>query len=90
VFAWWVPHALKKRDKILSKVKTKYWLRTHKYGIGLPKSVEHAKQLDLKNGNTLWWDAIMQEMKNVRIAFDKFKGEVTDLPPGFQQIMCHI
>jgi hypothetical protein len=69
-------HALKKRNKIISKVKTKYWSRTHKYGIELPKSVEHAKQLDLKNGNTLWWDAIMQEMKNVRISFDKFKGEL--------------
>jgi hypothetical protein len=70
VFAWWVAHALKKRDKIISKVKTKYWLRTHKYGIELPKSVEHAKQLDLKNGNPLWWDAIMQDRFTTGISTD--------------------
>ena len=32
-FAWWVPHVIKKRNRIVSKVKTKYWLRTHKFGI---------------------------------------------------------
>ena len=28
-FAWWVPFVLKKKDRIISKLKTKYWLRTH-------------------------------------------------------------
>ena len=32
-FAWWVPHTIKKRDSIISKVKSRYWKRTHKYGI---------------------------------------------------------
>jgi hypothetical protein len=89
-FAWWVPFVLKKRERILSKVKSKYWMRTHKYGIEMPKSVQHAIQLDEKNGNTLWWDAIMKEMANVRIAFEKFKGEKKDLPPGYQEIKCHM
>ena len=30
-FAWWVPHVLKKRNRIISKVKSKYWSRTHKF-----------------------------------------------------------
>jgi hypothetical protein len=89
-FAWWVPFTLKKRERILSKVKSKYWLRTHKYGVEIPKSVGHAKVLDEKNGNTLWWDAILKEMKNVRIAFEKFVGEKKDLPPAFQEIKCHM
>ena len=42
-FAWWVPYTLKKRNLIISKVKSKYWHRTHKYGIRIPKSVEEAK-----------------------------------------------
>jgi hypothetical protein len=49
----------------------------------MPKSVSHALTLDKKNGNTLWWDAILKEMANVRIAFDVFDGEKKDLPPGF-------
>ena len=38
-FACWVPYVLKKRNRIIPKVKSKYWLRTHKFGIRIPKSV---------------------------------------------------
>jgi hypothetical protein len=41
-FAWWAKHVLRKRDRIIKKVKLRYWDRTHKYGILLPKSVEEA------------------------------------------------
>ena len=27
-FAWWVPHTLRKRDRIVAKIKSKYWVRT--------------------------------------------------------------
>ena len=36
-FAWWVPFTLRKRERILSKVKSKYWVRSHKFGIKIPK-----------------------------------------------------
>ena len=74
-FAWWVPFVLKKRNQILAKVKSKYWLRTHKFGIRIPKSVEEAKKIDEQNGDTLWWDAICKEMRNVRPAFEVFEGK---------------
>jgi hypothetical protein len=45
-FAWWVPHVLKKRDRIIKTVKKRYWKRTHKFGIELPHSVQDA--LDIK------------------------------------------
>ena len=89
-FAWWVPHVLKKRQQIVAKVKSKYWTRTHKFGIRIPKSVKEAKELDQQNGNTLWWDAILKEMANVRIAFKLFDGQEKDIPPGYQQVKCHI
>ena len=63
---------LKKRNRIISKVKSKYWVRTHKYGIRIPKSVKEAQQLDRENGETRWWDAICKEMKNVLITFEEF------------------
>ena len=89
-FAWWAPYVLKKRNRIIAKTKSKYWLRTHKFGIRIPKSVEEAIRLDKQNGNTLWWDAIMKEMKNVRIAFEEHEGTEKDIPPGFQHIDCHL
>lgn len=61
-----------------------------KFGICIPKSVEEARQLDLENGDTLWWDAICREMKNVRIAFEEFEGGESAIPIGYQKINCHI
>ena len=88
-FAWWVHDVIKKRDRIIAKVKSKYWQRTHKNGIKIPKSVQEAIAIDKKNGNTLWWDAICKEMKNVMPAFEKWEGKEEELPPGFQRIKCH-
>jgi hypothetical protein len=52
-------------------VKSKYWLQTRKFGIRIPKSVkDKAREIDFKNGNTYWWDAILKDMKNVRPAFE--------------------
>ena len=89
-FAWWVPFVLKKRNQILAKVKSKYWLRTHKFGICIPKSVEEAKKIDEQNGDTLWWDAICKEMKNIRPAFEVFEGREDDIPKDYQFMECHM
>ena len=86
-FAWWVKHVLRKRDRIISKTQ-RHWLKTHKYGIRVPRTVEEAIQIDTVNGNTFWWDAIMKEMKNVRPAFEVFEGPKEDIPIGYQQVKC--
>lgn len=57
-FAWWVPHILKKRESVICKLKTKYWQRTHKYGIRVPKSIAEAIKIYDENVNTYWTDAI--------------------------------
>ena len=82
-FAWWVPHTLKNKARIISKIKSKYWEKTHKCSIRIPKSVQEAIRLDAQNENTLWWDATMLEMKNVRPAFEVHEGDVKDLV-GYQ------
>jgi len=89
-FAWWAPYVLKKRNRILAKLKSKYWVRTHKYGIEIPKSAAQAKKLDEMNGNTLWWDAIMKEMKNVRPAFEEWEGTESEIDAAYQEIKCHM
>ena len=71
-FAWWVKFVLGKRDRIISKTQ-RHWLKTHKYGIRVPNTVEEAILIDKENGYTLWWEAIMKEMKNVQPAFEVFE-----------------
>jgi hypothetical protein len=46
-FAWWVRDVLRPRDRVIKKVKsTKYWLRSHKYGVELRKTVAEALASD--------------------------------------------
>ena len=52
-FAWWIPFTLNKQDNIISAVKQSVKMRTHKYGIGIPRPVEEAYLMDKHNINTL-------------------------------------
>jgi len=88
-FAWWIEYVLRKRDRIIAKVTKRYAKITHKFGIEIPTSVEDAYEIDRRNGNTLWRDAIDKEMKNVKIAF-KVMSDDDVVPPGFQQMTCHM
>ena len=89
-FAWWVPYVIKKKNRIISKVKSKYWTRTHKFGLRIPKSVAEAVQIDRENHDHKWWDSICKEMANVRVAFEAFDGQESDIPAGYKKIDCHI
>ena len=44
--------------------------KSYKVGIELPKTVKQALAMDVKNGKTLWVDAISNEMESVRVAFE--------------------
>ena len=93
-FAWWVPHFLSKRERIICKLGTsKYWRTQEKLGITVPCSIEQAYKLDEENKNTLWQDAIAKEMRHVLPAFkddectlDEAKKKLV----GFQRIRCHL
>ena len=87
-FAWWVPFTLRKRDRIIAAIHTRVRKKTHKYGIEVPSSVEHALEIDKKNGNTLWRDAIAKEMYNVSVAF-KILEEHENLPVGWTKSSGH-
>ena len=88
-FAWWVPLTLKKKNRIIAKVKSKYWLKNHKFRIKLPNNMNQEIEFDHENANTLWWDVVCQEMKNVRPAFETWQKPEGDIPPVFQDIKCH-
>lgn len=88
-FFWWVPYTLRKRDVILAAVKKRIRKTTHKYGVEIPTSVEHAYELDAKNGNTLWRDALKKEMFNVGIAFEVLEQGQT-APKGWNKVTGHL
>ena len=72
-----------------SQEQSKYWERTHKFGIRIPKNVKEAMQIDKENGNTMWMDAMKKEMGNVRVAFEEHNGNPNELV-GYQKIECHM
>ena len=76
---------MKKGNQIISKVRSSYWTRNHKYGLRISMSVKEAIALDKSNGNTLWWEKIVQYMKNMRISFELYGGNVEDLPTGIKR-----
>ena len=88
-FRWWIKHVLKKRDRLISKVKTRYWKKMVKYGIKLPHSVKEALQFDRDSGTTFWRDAITKEMRNVMPAFKILEGDES-VPVGYKHIDCHM
>ena len=87
-FAWWILYVTRKNERIIKKLKSKYWSKMHKYGIRIPKSVAEVIEIDKENSNALWWDAIMLEMKNLRPAFEVYDGDVQKLVV-YQKIKCH-
>ena len=48
------------------QLKSKYWQRTHKYGIRIPKSLKKAYDFDEENVDKLWTYGIKKEMNKLR------------------------
>ena len=97
-FNWWAQDVLRKRNRIISKVKSKYWKTTHKFGIRIPKTVEEAIQIDDDTGTDLWKRALSKEMSKVRVAWKTIdtytpqqvrEGKAATLI-GYQEIKCHV
>jgi hypothetical protein len=99
-FNWWVQHdVLRKRNWIISKVKSQYWRTTHKFGVRVPKTVEEALLIDDKTNTDLWRKALAKEMSKVRVAWrteDDYTpeqvqtGKAPTLIGYHQEIKCHV
>jgi hypothetical protein len=87
-FAWWVPYILRKRERIIQKVESRYWKRTHKYGVERLKSVKQALAIYKSTGTIFWKDVIKKEMKNILLAFEFQDDDVMAL--GFKKIDCYM
>jgi hypothetical protein len=81
-FNWWVKTVLRRRDRIIKAVKTRYQRCEQKFGLELPKTVKRALEIDEETGTTYWCDAIRKEMKTVFPAFE-FLDEGAVKPIGY-------
>ena len=96
-FRWWVPHTLRYRNRIISKLKKKYFRTTHKFGLEVPKDVKRALEIDYETGTDFWKRAIEREMRKVMPAFEVYKEHTPeeilkrkDLLVGYKKIACHM
>ena len=64
-FAWWVPHVINKRNKIISVVAIRVRIKNTKYGMKIPTYITEAYDIDKEYGKTLWREAIKRKMENV-------------------------
>jgi Reverse transcriptase (RNA-dependent DNA polymerase) len=89
---------MRARTSIISKVKSRYWRTTQKYGVRLPHSVEEALQIDRNTGTTFWQEATLKERTRVCVVWmarddvipDKVRrGKVKDMI-RYQEITCHM
>ena len=88
-FSWWVPFTLRKRDRIIAAVNSIVRKSTHKYGIEIPTSVEHTEEIDKRDHNNFWQDAINLEISNIGIAF-KILERGGNLTPGYKKSSGHM
>ena len=44
-FAWCIKKVINKRDRIISKTASKYWKKTHKYGLRIPHTVNESIEI---------------------------------------------
>ena len=52
--------------------------------------MQDQKECDEENDNTLCWETIFYEMNNIRPAFEIWAEYISDFPPGYQKIICHM
>ena len=62
---------------------------THKYGIEIPTSVEHAYELDRINGNNLWKEVLEMEMYSISVAFEILEDGKSS-PAEFTKVSGHL
>ena len=88
-FAWWVPYTMRKRDLILSALKSFVRKTTNKYGIEILTIIKHGHRLDKENGNNFWRDANSTKIHNAGVAFEVLPyGQ--NPPVGWSEVTGHL
>ena len=76
-----------KRDVIVAAMNSRVKIKTHKYGIEIPSSINEVLRLNKENGITLWTHATNLDMSNVGIAIDILHTGECD-PIGWRKFLA--
>ena len=90
VFAWWVSKVLRQRNQIISKVKSKYWRMTHKFGIRFTKTDKESLIIDKEAGNYYWEKALNKYMSKVKFAWKRLTESHRIRQYRGDQLLYHI
>jgi hypothetical protein len=88
-FCWWILQVMKRKQSMISTIKTRFKKKNHKYGIQVPHTIEEAYLIDKETGTDYWHQAVLKEMKNNAIAF-KFLEYGEQVPVGSTWIPFHM
>ena len=80
---------MRKRDRIISALKSRIRKTTHKYRIEIPTSIYHGHRLDKGNGNNSWRDAKPTKMYNVGVSLE-FLPEGQNTQVGWSKVTGHL
>ena len=91
-------HTILKSNRIISKVKSRYWKTTHKFGITLPKTINKALQINNITGTAFWRKTINKEMSKVKISWkvddghtpNEARAALATTFVGFQEVGCYL
>ena len=80
-FAWWASNILKTKNRIINKIKSRYWKQEYKFDILLPKNVEDSIRIETLNDNYFWRHAIEKELKTVYVAYKPYEHNWENISP---------
>jgi hypothetical protein len=80
---------MKRKQSMISAIKTRFKKKNHTYGIQFPHTIEEAYLIDKETGTDYWHQAVLKEMKNNAIAF-KFLEDGQQVPVGSTWIPFHM
>ena len=61
-FTKWAPYLLRKVNRWIRATRWRKKNNCYKFGVEIPRNVAHSLELDRKNGNNFWRDAISAEI----------------------------
>ena len=88
-FIWWVRYTIRERDAIIAVLIMHVKQIWHKYGLEIPMSIEHAKEINCKNSNDYWMKALAKEMYDVGVAFE-ILAPGQSLMKGWHKVTGHL
>jgi hypothetical protein len=84
-FDWWAQDALKRKRRLIKMSQSRHKRSGYKFGIQIPQNTAETLAIFCEDNCKDWFNSIMKEMENVRVAFC-MQDHGLQAPPGFKKI----